>query len=279
MGWSDDAAKNRELWTKANDQYTRGSALASWNAEPRWSRWHIPETKLGILGDVAGLDAVELGCGTAYVSAWLARAGARPVGVDITPAQLETARQCMAETGIEFPLVEADAAETGLPDASADLVISEYGAATWVDPYRWIPEASRLLRQGGRLVFMCGSTLSLLCAPDEDEPARESLQRPQRGMGRFDWPDGGVEFHLGHGEMIDLLHASGFELVRLVELYAPDDARDHEYYDSVSADWAKKWPSEELWTARKAPLVGADLRSAGFAGAPSASLTRSERIV
>ena len=66
---------------------------------------------LGVLGDVSGLDVVELGCGTAYFSAWLARRGARPVGVDITPAQLETARRLMAETGIEFPLVEADAGD------------------------------------------------------------------------------------------------------------------------------------------------------------------------
>src|SRR5262249_61614903 len=103
-----------------------------------------PEAELQLFGDVDGLDVVELGCGTAYVSAWLAQRGARPVGVDVTPAQLETARRCMAETGIEFPLVEADAGETGLPGASADLVVSEYGAAIWVDPYRWIPEAARL---------------------------------------------------------------------------------------------------------------------------------------
>src|SRR6266567_9136576 len=86
--------------------------------------------------------------------AWLAKRGARPVGVDITPVQLETARRMMRETGIEFPLIEADAAETGLPDSSFDLVLSEYGASIWVDPYRWIPEASRLVRPGGRLIFL-----------------------------------------------------------------------------------------------------------------------------
>src|SRR6185437_278540 len=120
--------------------------------------WDLPDSELGVLGDVAGLDIVELGCGTAYMSAIFARAGARPVGVDITPAQLQTARRCMAETGIAFPLVEADAGETGLPDASADLVVSEYGASIWVDPYRWIPEAARLLRPGGRLIFLRNST-------------------------------------------------------------------------------------------------------------------------
>jgi SAM-dependent methyltransferase len=249
MGWSEDAVRNRELWTKSNAEYTDGNALASWNAEPWWGMWKLPEATLGIFGDVAGLDVVELGCGTAYVSAWLARAGARPIGVDITPAQLATARRCMAETGIEFPLVEADAAATGLPEASADLVVSEYGASIWVDPYRWIPEAARLLRPGGRVIFLCNSTLVILCSPD-DGRVTTSLERPQRGMFRFEW-EGGVEFHIPHGERVDVLRANGFELERLVELYAPDHAVDHPYYDFVGADWAKQWPAEEIWVACK----------------------------
>jgi SAM-dependent methyltransferase len=159
----------------------------------------------------------------------------------------------MARTGIEFPLVEADAAETGLPDASADLVVSEYGASIWVDPYRWIPEAARLLRPGGRLAFLRNSTLVILCSEDE-WPAGERLVHPQFGMHRFEWPEGGVEFHLSHGEWIDVLRANGFEIERLIEVQAPDDAVTHERYAYVTAEWARKWPSEEIWVARK-PLV------------------------
>ena len=251
MGWSEDAARNRELWTKTNSEYTDGSALRSWRAEPSRGVWHVPESELQIFGDVAGLDVVELGCGTAYVSAWLARAGARPTGVDITPSQLESARRCMRETGIEFPLVEADGGETGLADESADLVVSEYGASIWVDPYRWIPEAARLLRGGGRLVFMCTSPLVLLCSPDEEVPVGTQLVRPQAGLHRIVWPDGGVEFALGHGERIDLLRANSFALERLVELYAPENATLHEYYSIASLEWARQWPAEEIWIARK----------------------------
>src|SRR5262249_6891033 len=161
-----DATRNRELWTKANAEYTDARAAEAWSADPYWGIWRVPDAELRILGDVDGLDAVELGCGTAYVSAWLARAGARPVGVDVTPAQLATARRCQTEFGLAFPLVEADAADTGLPAESFDLAISEYGASIWVDPYRWIPEAARLLRPGGRLVFLCNSPLVILCSPD-----------------------------------------------------------------------------------------------------------------
>jgi hypothetical protein len=123
------------------------------------------------------------------------------------------------------------------------------GASIWVDPYRWIPEAARLLRSGGRLVFLCNSTLVILCSPDEGR-VTETLQRPQRGMSRFKW-EGGVEFHLSHGERIEVLRANGFELERLVELYPPDDAEDHPYYDFVGAEWAKQWPAEEIWVAHK----------------------------
>jgi len=250
MGWPEDAAKNAELWTKFNGEYTDANAAVNWALDDiSWGIWGIDESDLNVLGDVAGLDVVELGCGTAYFSAWLAKRGARPVGVDITPAQLATARQKMAETGIEFPLVEADAAETGLPDASFDLALSEYGASIWVDPYRWIPEAARLLRPGGRLVFLRNSTLVILCS-DDDVPAKERLINPQFGMHRFEWPEGGVEFHLAHGEWIDLLRANGFEIERLIELQAPPDAQTHTQYDYVTADWAKKRPSEERWAAR-----------------------------
>jgi SAM-dependent methyltransferase len=254
LSWVEDAAKNRESWTRANAEYTGPRARAKWQEEEiTWGIWGVPESELGVLGDVGGLDVVELGCGTAYFSAWLARRGARPVGVDITPAQLETARGLQAELGIEFPLVEADAAETGLPDASFDLILSEYGASIWVDPDRWIPEAARLLRPGGRLVFMCGSTLAALCA-EEDGKVGERLRVPQFGMRRVDWTDtdgGGVEFSLAHGEWIRLLRANGFELENLIELRAPEPAENHERYDYVTADWAGKWPAEEIWVARK----------------------------
>ena len=251
MDWRSDAAKNRALWTETNREHTNDSASTNWSlGEISWGIWGIDESELNVLGDVDGLDVCELGCGTAYFSAWLAKLGARPVGVDITPAQLETARRMMAETGIEFPLVEADAAETGLPGASFDLVVSEYGASIWVDPYRWIPEAARLLRPGGRLVFLRNSTLVILCSDDE-EPAKESLQRPQFGLHRIEWPEDGVEFHLAHGEWIDLLRTNGFEIERLVEIQAPADAETHPYYSYVTAEWAKQWPCEEIWVARK----------------------------
>jgi len=210
-----------------------------------------PESEVEILGAVEGLDVIDLGCGTGYFSAWLARRGARPVGVDVTPAQLETARRLQSATGVEFPLVEASAESVPLADASFDLAFSEYGASIWCDPHLWLPEAWRLLRPGGRLVFLCNSPLVILCAVDVPESTSETLQRPQRGLHRLAWSEGGVEFHLGHGDMFRALHDAGFVVESLVELFASDDAETHEYYSFVTADWARKWPVEELWAARK----------------------------
>ena len=214
--------------------------------------WGVPESEARILPDVEGLDTIELGCGTAYVSTWLARRGARPVGVDVTPAQLETARALQREHGLAFPLVEASAEAVPLPDASFDLAISEYGAAIWCDPYRWIPEAARLVRPGGALIFLGNSPILMLCTPDsDDEPAGDRLLRPHfGGLGRFAWPDGSsVEFTLGHGDMIRLLRASGFEVENLVELRAPEGATTR--YAYVTPEWARQWPSEEVWIARR----------------------------
>ena len=106
---SDHARRNRAEWTSWAPEYAE-EAPRAWAAEEiTWGVWGVPETEVQVLPEsVEGLDVVELGCGTAYISAWLARRGARPVGVDVTPAQLETARQMQRRFGLEFPLLEAE---------------------------------------------------------------------------------------------------------------------------------------------------------------------------
>jgi SAM-dependent methyltransferase len=245
--------RNRHAWDAWAQDYAE-PGRRNWASEPHWGIWHIPETELNILPDVAGRDTIELGCGTAYVSAWLARRGARPVGIDNSAAQLATARTLQEEHDIHFPLLHGDAEQVPLPDAGFDLAISEYGASIWADPYRWIPEAARLLRPGGDLIFLVNGVILILCVPDavEDEPAEDHLLRPYFGMHRFEWPDDpSVEFHLNHGDWIRLLHRNGFEILDLVEPRPGPDATTR--YTYVNLDWARRWPSEEIWIVRKKP--------------------------
>lgn len=250
---TDHARRNQAAWTEYAAEYVAAAERAWASDQPYWGIWGIPESDVGALDGIEldGKDVVELGCGTAYWSAWLARLGASPVGVDVTDAQLETARRMQAAHGLSFPLVHASAEDVPLPDASFDLAFSEYGASIWCDPYRWIPEAARLLRPGGRLVFLVNGTLLILCSPDEeDAPVEDRLLRDYFGMHRFDWPDvPEIDFHIGYGDWIRLLRAEGFDVENLIEVRAPEGATTR--YPWASPAWARRWPSEEIWVARK----------------------------
>ena len=184
--------RNRAYWDTLADEYLE-SGRRNWAThEVSWGIWGIPELEAHLLPDsLDGLDVIELGCGTAYVSAWLAKRGARPVGIDNSPAQLRAAAAFQKEHGLEFPLLLGNAESVPLPDASFDFAVSEYGAALWADPYAWVPEAARLLRPGGRLMFVTNSHLLMLCVADleSDGAATEQLQRPSFGMHRFEWLD------------------------------------------------------------------------------------------
>lgn len=249
----DYLAGNRAAWDTMAVDYAVSGRRAWGEESPSWGIFSVPEADLHMLpDDLEGKDVIELGCGTAYVSAWMARRGARPVGIDNSPKQLETARELQAAFGIEFPLHLGNAEATPFPDASFDFAISEYGAAIWCDPYKWIPEAARLLRPGGRLHFLGNGLLAMLTTPldvTDDPPSTECLERPLFGMHRFDWPDGSSEFHLPHGEMIRLLRRSGFEIEDLIEVQIPEGAASS--YTYVTAEWARKWPCEEVWKVRK----------------------------
>ena len=251
----DHVARNRAYWDEVNaPRYAEAGRRAWATNEITWGVFGVRESELKVLpDDVAGMDVIELGCGTAYVSAWLARREANVTGIDNSAEQLRTARMLQDEHDLHFPLFHGNAEATGLPDESFDLAISEYGAAIWADPYRWIPEAARLLRPGGELSFLGNGTLWMLCVPDTEEegPAGDRLLRPYFGMHRFEWPDDpGVEFHLGYGAWIRLLRANGFEVLDLIEVRPPEGANAG-MHSLVDPEWARKWPAEEIWKVRK----------------------------
>lgn len=252
MDQPDYLLANRAAWAAraSSDQPDLGLRLWA-EEEPSWGIWNIGESEAQLLPEVDGRDCLELGCGTGYVSAWLARRGARPVGLDPTWEQLGVARELQTHFALHFPLLCAPAEAVPLADESFDLAISEYGASIWSDPYIWVPEAARVLRPGGDLIFLVNGTLLMLCVPDyEGSPAGDRLQRDYFGMHRFEWPDSDeVDFHLGYGDWIRLLRRNGFEIEDVVELRPPPDAIAR--FDFVTVEWARRWPSEEVWKAHK----------------------------
>jgi SAM-dependent methyltransferase len=252
---TDDHVKtNQAAWTRYSTEFAE-PGRRSWGLDdPEWGLWSVRESELHVFPDeLQRKDAVELGCGTAYVSSWLARRGARPVGVDVTWAQIANAVRYQEEFGLRFPIVQANAEAVPLEDESFDLAISEYGAVLWCDPHRWIPEAARLLRPGGELIFLTNSMFLVLCVPETDEetPAGDRLLRDYFGLFRIEWPQDPptVEFHLGYGDWIKLLRRNGFEIEDITEIRPPEGASTR--FPWITVEWARRWPCEEVWKARK----------------------------
>ncbi len=237
------------------DDWVAAGERAWAKTEPSWGIWEVPDSEVRLLPeDMTGLDAIELGCGTGYVSAWMARRGARVTGIDLSERQLATARRLRDLHDLPVRFVHGDAEATGLPDASFDVAISEYGAAIWCDPYVWIPEAHRLLRPGGRLAFLGNHPLATVCASPDGDAIDRTLHRSWFDLHRTDWTDaavdpGGIEFALPLSGWFALLARVGFAVVALYEPRPRPDQEGTRF--TVDAEWARSWPSELAIVARK----------------------------
>jgi SAM-dependent methyltransferase len=164
---------NVEAWQKKAAEFAKNGEESWASDQPYWGIWAIPESSAGFLpADMSGLNCIELGCGTAYVSAWMCRRGAKVVAIDPASNQLDTARRLQEEHRLDFVIEQGIAESVPYPDGSFDFAISEYGAALWADPYQWIPEVARLLKPGGELVFLTNSPLAVICEPDFEADGR-----------------------------------------------------------------------------------------------------------
>jgi SAM-dependent methyltransferase len=246
------AARNRELWDDDADAYQdRHAAQLAESGGTAWGVWQIPESELRVLGDVAGRDVLGLGCGAAQWSIALAGQGARVTGLDNSARQLEHARKLMASAGVDLPLVHASAESTGLPDASFDVVFCDHGAMSFADPYRTVPEAARLLRPGGLLAFsMHTPIIDMAWGLGADHPGERLLHDYWSLHVRED-PGEPLGFQLPYGTWIRLFRESGLVVEDLIELRPSPDATSS-YREDVDRDWARRWPMEHIWRARRA---------------------------
>ncbi|MEP6638411.1 MAG: class I SAM-dependent methyltransferase [Chloroflexota bacterium] len=245
-----DDARNQASWDAYSDEYQakHGLQLAE-SGGLAWGTAQIPESELRVLGEVAGKDILELGCGAAQWSIALARRGARPVGIDLSSRQLDHARRLMAEAGVAFPLLNASAESVPMPDASFDIVFCDHGAMSFADPYRTVPEVARLLRPGGLFAFNQHAPIETICWPLGAKKVGDRLAIDYFGMHRFE-DDDEVWFQLPYGDWIRLFRANGLVVEDLIEPRPAADATSS-YRDAEHLAWARRWPSENIWRLRR----------------------------
>jgi ubiquinone/menaquinone biosynthesis C-methylase UbiE len=240
--------KNRRYWEAVSERYQREHASQLGGRAPVWGVWAIPESRLRVLGDVAGRDVLELGCGGGQWSGWLWAMGARPVGLDLSVNQLRHAAASAERKGRPITFVAGDAERTPFADASFDVVMCDHGAMTFADPYRTVPEVARVLRPGGAFAFSHASPFHFVCWDDDRDGVTDRLSHDYFGM--RSWDEETVDFMLPYGEWIRLFRANGLEVEDLVEPRPGPSARTtYPWYAPLA--WARRFPAESIWKLRK----------------------------
>lgn len=244
-----DARANRIAWDAYAEEYQQrhGEDLAGDKALA-WGIWRIPETQLRVLGDVRNLDVLEFGCGAAQWSMALQREGAFPVGMDNSANQLANATRLMEQEGLEFPLVQASGEFVPFAAESFDVVMSDYGVMTWVDPIHSVREAARVLRPGGLLAFCTTSPLLTLCWPPDEPEVTTTLAGDYFGLRRME-EAGFVDYQLPYGAWIRIFRHAGFIVEDLIEVQPPEGATTS--YEGRPLEWARRYPAENIWKVRK----------------------------
>ncbi|MFI5413311.1 MAG: class I SAM-dependent methyltransferase [Candidatus Lutacidiplasmatales archaeon] len=239
---------NRAVWDRISPSYDRRfAAVLGGSSSKSWGLFRVPERELRLLGPTRRKSILELGCGAARWSMALARGGARPTGLDLSAMQLARARELQQYTGLRFPLVRGSAENLPFRDATFDLVFCDWGAMTFSDPERSVPEAVRVLRTGGRFVFVTASPLRYLTLDVATDRQTRRLVRPYFGTYRHQFAKGEtVEFTPPYGVWVDLFRRNGLAVEQLVET-RPTPAQGSKYLSRSDAEWGRSWPLEVIW--------------------------------
>lgn len=245
-----DVRANRDYWNRISAEYQHEHDPQIGAAPRLWGNFSLPDSDLGALGDVTGLCVLELGCGAGQWSRALAAEGAEIVGFDLSDAQLRAAKSTM---GIpRYPLVQGAAEQLPFATASFDLVFCDHGGLSWAPPELAVPEAARVLRPSGRLVFNVSSPWLEACYDEHADCVTAVLHQDYFGCTEVPEGDGASTYHLTYGGWIRTLRAAGLVIDDLIEP-RPGPGMRSSYLSYDPPDWARRWPCEALWVTHKPP--------------------------
>ena len=213
---------NRSWWDRDADGYHAEHGQFLGDADFVWSPERLREAEAHLLGAVAGAAVLEIGCGAAMCSRWLATQGAHPVAFDLSAGMLRHARLASDRSGVDVALVQADAQFLPFRDGVFDIAFTAFGAVPFVeDSARVMREVARVLHPGGRWVFATTHP-TRWAFPDDPGPAGLTATMPYWDRTPYvEFAEDGtptyVEHHRTLGDRVRELAAAGFRLVDLVE--------------------------------------------------------------
>jgi ubiquinone/menaquinone biosynthesis C-methylase UbiE len=244
----------RRWWDSDADDYQREHGAFLGDADFVWCPEGLREADARLLGDVSGRRILELGCGAASCSRWLARQGGRPVAFDLSARMLAQARAGARRSGTDVPLVQADALALPFADGAFDLAVTAFGAIPFVaDSARLMREAHRVLAPGGRFVFAVTHPMRWIFLDDPGERGLVAVHSYFDRTPYVEYDERGVpsyaEQHRTLGDRIRELVGAGFVLDDLIEPEWPDG------HDQLWGQWSplrgRLFPGTAIYVAHR----------------------------
>jgi SAM-dependent methyltransferase len=262
---------SRGWWDADADRYQDEQGEFLGDVDFVWGPEGLREADAGLLGPVRGQRVLELGCGAAAGARWLAAAGARAVGLDLSAGMLRHATAGAGRSGVAVPLVQADALALPFRDGCFDLVCTAFGAVPFVaDSAALMVEVARVLRPGGRWVFAVTHPMRWVFLDDPTEHGlvvvhsyfdrRPYVEHDAGGVPRY------VEQHRTLGDRIRELVAAGFVLTDLVEPEWP--AGQERVWQQWSPLRGRLFPGTAIFVATLAPSPAGEPGDGGAMAVP-----------
>jgi SAM-dependent methyltransferase len=244
---------NRRWWDADADDYHLEHGAQLGDAGFLWCPENLRESDVHLLGDPHGRQILEIGCGSAPCSRYLAAHGAQVVAFDLSAGMLRHAIAGAVSTGIEVPLVQADVCQLPFRDGAFDIAFSAFGAIPFVaDSAGAMREVARVLRPGGRWVFSVTHPMRWMFP---DDPGPKGLTVIQSYFDRSPYVEvdadevpAYVEHHRTPGDRIRELVGAGFVVEDLIEPPWPED------FEGVWGQWSPErgelFPGTSIFVCR-----------------------------